>query len=165
MPFAPGDVAVEAGSAPGGASLYLLERGVSVFGIDSALMSPAVLAFDGRGGGPRFVHLQRSVGQVQRADLPARVDWLLMDINAEPDIALGAVEPLAKALWKTLSGVVLTLKMNDWSLAARLDAYTKRVVGFGVRRVVVRQLSQNRREVVAYGLTAKGQARAHGGMR
>ena len=74
-----GDTAVEIGSAPGGASYALLERGLHVVGIDPAKMDPLLLKH------PHFQHFQTPVANILREDLPDSVEWLLLDMNVEPE--------------------------------------------------------------------------------
>ena len=67
-PLEKGDTAIEIGSAPGGASYALLERGLNVIGIDPADMDKAVLSF----GSGRFKHLAKPAAQVQIQGSSAR---------------------------------------------------------------------------------------------
>jgi len=79
-PLRRGDVAVEIGSAPGGASYALLRRGLEVVGVDPGEMAPVVLGYEGRSGN-RFRHLPIAVGALRREALPGRVHWLVLDVN------------------------------------------------------------------------------------
>src|SRR5262249_14811883 len=58
----PGERCVEIGSAPGGASQYLLAQGLDVTGIDPAEMDPAVLA------DPHFRHIRKRSKEVPRSE-------------------------------------------------------------------------------------------------
>ena len=146
LPLRAGETAVEIGSAPGGASWALLQRGLTVIGVDPGAMDPRVLAQ------PRFSHLQTTLGDVRREQLPARVDWLLLDVNLAPQVALHGIRRIVSTLRGTLRGVVFTLKLNDWDMAAELPALCERIQGMGLHSLKVRQLVANRREVcvVAY---------------
>ena len=144
-PLRRGQVAVEIGSAPGGASLALLRRGLEVVGVDPGAMADVVLA------SPRFVHIRQSVGEVRRADLPARVDWLLLDVNLAPQVALHAIVGLVAQLRPTLRGVLLTLKLNDWAMAARIPDLLRRVEAMKMTDVRATQLPGNRQEFFAWG--------------
>ncbi|MDR3608357.1 MAG: hypothetical protein P4M08_13385 [Oligoflexia bacterium] len=152
-PIKKGDRAVEIGSAPGGACFALLERGLEVFGIDPGEMDPVVLR------NPRYRHLSKSVMFVEEDELPSKVDWLLTDMNAEPSVALYAVERIA-GMCPGLSGVLLTIKLNEWSLAEHIPEYLDRLrKNLGLSRIRATQLAHNRREICVYGLTRKGMAR------
>jgi 23S rRNA (cytidine2498-2'-O)-methyltransferase len=152
-PLRPGDLAVEIGSAPGGASLALLRRGLKVVGIDPAEMSPLV-ARD-----PGFTHLRAPVAEVRREDLPEKVDWLLLDMNVAPQVTLYAVDRLASRMKDSLLGVMLTVKLNEWSFADEIPSWLEHVRAMGLSKVRATQLAGNRREILVYGLSRKGSTR------
>jgi 23S rRNA (cytidine2498-2'-O)-methyltransferase len=149
-PLRAGDTAVEIGSAPGGASYALLERGLKVVGIDPGEMAPVVLSH------PSFRHIRRPVAQVLREELPASVEWLLLDMNVEPRISLFAVDRLATRMSQTLLGVFLTVKLNQWKIAAEIPAMLEHVKAMGMVRARAIQLPANRQEILIQGLTRKG---------
>lgn len=157
-PVRPGDVAVEIGSAPGGASYALLRRGVNVYGIDPAEMDPVVLDFRGPADN-RFVHLQRPMSLVQRGDLPRALHWVLMDVNLAPQVALITARRLAARPRGALLGVLLTLKLDDWRAARHLPRLLHSIRSMGMVDVRATQLPSNRMEVFVCGLTAAGLAR------
>lgn len=152
-PMRRGDLAVEIGSAPGGASYALLQRGVSVVGIDPAVMDPQVLQ------NPKFQHIQRPVATVLREELPDSIHWLLLDMNVEPRISLFAVDRLASRMKETLLGVFLTVKLNQWKFAREIPEMVAHVKAMGMMKVRVGQLSHHRQEIAIFGLTRKGQMR------
>jgi 23S rRNA (cytidine2498-2'-O)-methyltransferase len=141
LPLAKDQVAVEIGSAPGGASWALLERGLTVVGVDPGDMAPPVL------GHPGFSHLRTTLTDLRREALPPRVDWLLMDVNLAPQVALHGVRRLVQVCRSTLRGVIFTLKLNDWSVADEIPALLARVTMMGLTGVRARQLANNRREI------------------
>lgn len=141
LPLRRDQVAVEIGSAPGGASFALLQRGLKVVGVDPGKMAPQVLSASG------FSHLQLSLGDLRREQLPAKVDWLLMDVNLAPQVALHGVRRIVSTLRPSLRGVIFTLKLNDWKLAAEVPAFRARVAGMGLEDVRATQLHANRREI------------------
>jgi 23S rRNA (cytidine2498-2'-O)-methyltransferase len=153
-PLRTGDCAVEIGSAPGGASLALLRRGINVLGIDPGEMHRVVLR------SPTYRHLSKSVMFVEREELPERVDWLLLDMNAEPRVALTAVESIAHDLEENLLGILLTVKLNQWKLAEKIPGYLEALKeSLGLARIRATQLAHNRQEIFVYGLTRRGMAR------
>ncbi|MSP59587.1 MAG: hypothetical protein EXR72_04455 [Myxococcales bacterium] len=147
-PLRRGEVAVEIGSAPGGASHALLRRGLEVVGIDTGTMAEVVIA------SPRFRHVQAAVGQVQRDQLPPCADWLLLDVNLAPQVALHAVRGIVAALRPSLRGVLFTLKLNDWGMADQVPDLLRRVEGMGITDVRATQLPSNRQEIFVYGQLA-----------
>jgi 23S rRNA (cytidine2498-2'-O)-methyltransferase len=157
-PVRPGDVAVELGSAPGGASVALLQRGLEVHGIDSAAMDPRVLDWRGPGGN-RFVHHPCLMGQVQRADLPRALHWVVCDVNLAPQVAFQTVRRMVARPRRALCGVLLTLKLDDWKAMHHLPRWRTQIEAMGMVEVAITQLPSNRMELFAYGLTAAGAAR------
>lgn len=157
-PMWSGDAAIELGSAPGGASLALLRRGLHVHGVDPAAMDPAVLDFRGPGGN-RFTHHRCLMGQVQRGDLPRKLHWVLSDVNVAPQIALQTVRRLAARPRDALCGVLVTFKLDDWKALHHLPRWRSQLVDMGMVETGVTQLPRNRMELQAYGLTPVGVAR------
>ena len=135
-----GEVALELGAAPGGAAYALARRGLEVWGADPGAMDPVVLAAGVR-------HLPVKVGALRWEDLPARVDWLLVDVHLAPRVALHAVQRLMPRLRPTLRGAVLTLKMNDARVVEDIPALLERVRALGFTDVRATQLPSNRREI------------------
>jgi hypothetical protein len=82
------------------------------------------------------------------------VDWLLVDVNLAPQVALHEVRRLLPRLLATLRGAVFTLKLNDWSFVAELPALVDRIHQMGFAEVRLRHLPSNRREVCALALHA-----------
>ena len=142
LPIAPGDRCVEIGSAPGGSCLALLERGLEVVGIDPAEMDAAVLAY------PRFTHVRARAKDVRRSVF-RDCRWLVMDANVAPSYTLDTLDGVLTRGGARPEGLVLTLKLTDPALADQLPALADRLRGYGYRRVRLRQLAFNRREVCA----------------
>jgi 23S rRNA (cytidine2498-2'-O)-methyltransferase len=135
----------EIGSAPGGASQALLARGCYVTGVDPAEMDPAVLAH------PRFTHLRRRSTQVRRREF-RKIRWLTVDMNVAPSYTLDAVEELVTHPEINIRGMILTLKLADWSLAAEVPQYLARIKSWGYNLLRARQLQHNRREICVAAL-------------
>lgn len=140
----PGQVAVEIGSAPGGASLALLRRGLAVVGIDpGAMMAPVA-------GDAAFTHLAMAVGAVRLEELPARADWLLLDVNLAPQVALHAVKRLVPRWRDSLTAAFLTLKLNEERFADEIPTFLERVRAMGFESLRATQLPSNRQEFLIY---------------
>ncbi len=157
-PLWSGDVALELGSAPGGASLALLRRGLHVHGVDPGAMDAAVLEFRGPGG-TRFTHHRKLMGQVQRGDLPRKLHWVLSDVNVAPQVALQTVRRMAARPREALCGVLMTWKLDDWKALHHLPRWKHQLTELGMVEIGVTQLPRNRMELLAYGLTSVGAAR------
>jgi 23S rRNA (cytidine2498-2'-O)-methyltransferase len=148
LPVVPGQVALEIGAAPGGAALALARRGLEVWAVDTGELAPQVAAL------PAVHHLAKKVGALRWEELPARVDWLRVDVNLAPQVALHAVARLMPRLIATLRGAVFTLKLNDWAFVAALPALVERIEQMGLPDVRVKHLPSNRQEVCAIALRA-----------
>ncbi|MEZ4361857.1 MAG: hypothetical protein R3B48_16830 [Kofleriaceae bacterium] len=144
---APGELAVEIGSAPGGATLALLRRGLTVYGIDPGEMHPITKAFKARDN--RFVHLHMPAAEVPKAALPRRYQWLLLDVNLAPMVALRYVERFVALAHGGLRGAVLTIKLNDDGIFEALPRLRERIDKLGAAQVRVTQLPSHRSEVAA----------------
>lgn len=152
LPLRAGEVALELGSAPGGTSWALLDRGLTVIGVDPGEMDPRVLTR------PGFSHLKMTVGDLRREHLPRHVDWLLLDVNLAPQVALHQTRRIVSMLRSTLRGVILTLKLNDekWQGAAQVPSLCKRVAGMGLIDVRATHLAANRREICLVASVPRG---------
>jgi 23S rRNA (cytidine2498-2'-O)-methyltransferase len=148
LAVAPGQVALEIGAAPGGAALALARRGLEVWAIDTGALAPQVAAL------PSIHHLAKKVGALRWEELPAHIDWLLVDVNLAPQVALHEVRRLMPRFVGTLRGAVFTLKLNDWAFVAELPALVDRIRQMGLADVRLRHLPSNRREVCAVALHA-----------
>jgi hypothetical protein len=151
LAFEAGQRCVEIGSAPGGASQYLLSRGLNVIGIDPAVMDPVLL------GDTHFRHIRKRAKEVPRAEF-AGIDWLTSDINLPPNYTLDAVKAVVSHPGVQFQGMLLTLKLVDWSLADDVPNFLERIRSWGFRSVRARQLHHNRQEicVAASGFRAPG---------
>jgi 23S rRNA (cytidine2498-2'-O)-methyltransferase len=148
LPLAAGDECVELGCAPGGASQALLDRGLFVTGIDPAEVDPAVVSH------PRFRHLRKRAKEVRRSEFVG-VRWLAADMNLAPTYTLDAAEAIVKHPGVSIRGLILTLKLADWSLAEGLPEFAARVHGWGFRDVRMRQLASGGQEVCLVALRRK----------
>lgn len=134
-----GTVALELGSAPGGASWALLNRGVSVVGVDVAPMATLCLE------NPQYTHRAMSVRDLRKKDLPDRVDVLFCDLGLKPVEAVPQIRHLCQIL--PIPRVYYTLKMGEGLTTADLDGWREafRKLGFSVRST---HLPSNRMEIL-----------------
>ncbi len=139
LPLRAGDRCFELGAAPGGAAQALLKRGLRVTAVDPAEIHPAVLAH------PRFVHIRKRAKDVRRREFRG-ARWLVADMNVAPNYTLASVESIVTRSDCEVRGMLLTLKLTDWSLAARVDSYLGRVASWGYQ-ARARQLYHNRQEI------------------
>ncbi len=144
----PGENALEVGSAPGGASFALLERGLNVHGVDPGAMDPRVISYLGKHGN-RFVHLAMPAAEVERRALPRPLHWLASDVNLAPMIALKYVERFVALGKGQLRGAFITLKLNDDGVFEALPRLKQRITSLGATTVRYTQLPSHRSEIVA----------------
>ena len=144
------------GSSPGGAAQALFARGFEVVGIDPAEMAPQVLEQ------PGFRHIRRRVVAVPRRAF-RKVRWLTADMNVVPNFTLDAVESIVTHADVNIRGMLLTLKLPQWELAAEVPGYLQRIGGWGFNRVMARQLAYNRREICVAALQKPFRRKAAGG--
>jgi 23S rRNA (cytidine2498-2'-O)-methyltransferase len=158
LPMVKGELCAELGCAPGGSSQALLDRGLSVLGIDPAEMDAAVLA------NPNFTHIKKRARDMRRREFQD-VRWLLADMNVAPNYTLDAVEDIVTHASVHVRGLVLTLKLIEWSMAAELPGCAARVRSWGYRDVRLRQLASGGREVCLVALRSRAQRRIQRGRR
>ncbi len=145
LPAAAGARFAEIGSSPGGASQSLLGRGFEVIGIDPAEMAPQVLE------NRKFRHIRRRAVEVPRRAF-RKVRWLTADMNVAPNFTLDAIEAIVTHAEVNIRGMLLTLKLPQWQLAAEVPAYLARIRSWGFNLVRARQLAHNRREICVAAL-------------
>lgn len=145
LPVRKGDLAVEIGCAPGGSVQALLELGLSVIGVDPAVMHESLAEH------PRLKHIRKRGRDVRKREL-AGAKWLFADSNVTPQQTLDTIEDIVLNDNVHVRGMLLTLKMPDWKLAGEIPAYLNRVRSWGYKYVKPRQLAFNRQEVCVFAL-------------
>jgi 23S rRNA (cytidine2498-2'-O)-methyltransferase len=152
LPMSRGERIAELGCAPGGASQALLDSGLVVLGLDPANVEEEVTSH------PRFTHVRARAAEAPRK-LFRGVPWLAADMNVAPTYTLDAVEAIVKHPATSVRGMLLTLKLANWDMAADLPAYIDRVRSWGYQDVRMRQLAFNRQEVCLAALRSRSQRR------
>ena len=150
-PHEKGWKALEIGSAPGGATTALLDRGFIVTGIDPQFMDERVSSR------PGFTHIRKPARFATADELKGcNPDWLVMDMSIAPTDALGElvhVVGILRALFGRelkIRKAFLTLKLNDWNYAADIPGYLKRLEQAGFQDLKPIQLASNRQEFFVY---------------
>ncbi len=145
----PDDLAIEIGSAPGGACQRLLEMGLRVIGIDPAEMDETIAEH------PRFQHIRARAGDIPRREYRG-AKWLLVDSTVAPAQTLQTVQNIVTNQHSDLVGLLITLKLGDYAGADAVDEWYDRIAAWGTSRIQVRQLARNRCEV-CFAVTLKSQ--------
>lgn len=114
--------ALDLGCAPGGSSLFLLEKGFKVLGVDTAQMSKQCLDF---GQGQQFIHWPYPIQKLDRDFCQSMGPFELVacDINLRPLDVMKFLLPLLKSNKGQLKELYWTVKVTDWP--KRLDYFFK----------------------------------------
>jgi 23S rRNA (cytidine2498-2'-O)-methyltransferase len=155
LPVQAGDRCVELGSSPGGSCQALLDRGLIVTGIDPAEMDDRLLEHES------FTHLRARGADLKRREF-RDTRWLMADSNVAPGHTLDTVEHIVTNRQVNVRGMLLTLKLPDWSLAERIPEYLHRIQSWGYPLVRARQLAFNRREICVSALQRRPNRRTSG---
>lgn len=94
------EIVIEIGSAPGGISHFLIEKGVELYAVDPAEMDSSLEGFK---------HIKESVFDIDRRDLPTHCDWLISDLNLKGDLNIVQCRRIA-SYYANLKGGFLTIK-------------------------------------------------------
>jgi 23S rRNA (cytidine2498-2'-O)-methyltransferase len=140
LPMQAGQRVAEIGCAPGGAAQALLSRGLLVTGIDPALVDPCVAAH------PNFTQIRKRGHEVRRREF-RKTRWIVADMNVAPRYTLDTVEAIVTHPEANIRGMLLTLKLLDWSMAHEIPLYLARIRSWGFTDTHARQLAHNRQEV------------------
>jgi 23S rRNA (cytidine2498-2'-O)-methyltransferase len=139
-----GKTALELGSAPGGASWALLQRGMKVIGVDTGSMDERVRRH------PNYWHIPIPAGDVSIRDLPREIDLLAADMNLHPGLTVKYAERFTRELnprW-----LALTLKMNDAQVESQVPVLLQQIRRYAQGEVYARQLPANRREITVISM-------------
>jgi 23S rRNA (cytidine2498-2'-O)-methyltransferase len=140
--FRSGDRCLDIGVSPGGCSQYLLQQGVSVFGVDPGAVHPTVLDH------PQFTHIRSRIRDTKRS-LFRDVQWITADMNVAPNYTLEVLEEVIAKTEGSVRGLLFTLKLLRWELADKLPEWLNRIRTWGFRNVRMKQLIFNRQEIMA----------------
>lgn len=140
LPFDHHERVLELGSAPGGASLFLLEQDMKVLGVDPAEMDLNVKKHI------NFTHIRRPFETLSESDFGGDVDWIISDINLPPTVVLKEVYRLLTFLEPR--GLVLTLKMNELKHLELISVIRETMRSNGFNKVDLKYLPSHRKEIV-----------------
>lgn len=139
-----GEHALEIGSGPGGATYALLQKGLSVEGIDPGLMDDICVSH------PKFHHHHTSIQDFKVFELRDHVHWLFVDMNLPPEGTLREIEKVVEKIKPSLKGAFITLKMTKADLVKRAPMYLTFVGNMGLKVVLATQLPSNKQEFLIY---------------
>jgi len=136
-----GDRCLDIGASPGGCSQFLLQQGVTVFGVDPGAIHPAVLNH------PQFTHIRSRIKETKRS-LFRDVRWITADMNVAPNYTLDVLEEAVAKTDSSVQGLLFTLKLVHRELADKLPILFDRIRTWGFSGVRMKQLVFNRQEVM-----------------
>lgn len=139
-----GQTALDLGCAPGGATYALIQRGMSVLGVDTGEMDPRVLEL-AKAKGVRFEHWRTAAGRLNLTALPQEPALLLCDINLAPPEIIPTLRRIQDAV--QARRLILTIKLNTPALEDRAHEFIDTIRDFAPAPVFATQLAGNRREI------------------
>jgi hypothetical protein len=157
LEFSARDLVVELGCAPGGVVLALLQRGVSVIGVDPANMADVVMQHavaDRRHGSPDrawFYHCRKPAALASKRDLGAGVTWFMSDMNQSPTVVLKECARFCQ-MAPSIRKALITLKLTDLAQIAEKDRWRDALVQMGFKTIRLQQLGVHNREFALLAL-------------
>lgn len=144
LPMDHEEVVLELGSAPGGASQFLLEQDMKVLGVDPAEMDPKILK------NYKFKHWRRPFETLTERDFKDEIDWIISDINLPPTVVLKEVYRMLEFL--NPRGLVLTLKINDMKYLEVVATVREQFRRRGFNKVELKYLPSHKQEIALIAL-------------
>jgi 23S rRNA (cytidine2498-2'-O)-methyltransferase len=144
LPFENEERVLELGSAPGGASQFLLEQDLKVLGVDPATMDLKITKHF------NFKHLRLPFEQIHEDDFNEDVDWIISDVNLPPTVVMKEVERFLTFLQPR--GLVLTLKINQDRYLKMMDLFVDNLKKRGFKKVEYKYLPSHRQEIALVAL-------------
>lgn len=143
LPFDHQERVLELGSAPGGASLFLLEQDQQVLGVDPAEMDERVKRKFG------FKHLKLAFEHLGRSHFSDDVDWIVSDVNLPPTVVVREVDRILGFL--NPKGLLLTLKIPHAKYVGAVPEFMEvfRKHGF---KVDLKYVPSHRKEIALIAL-------------
>ncbi len=145
------DIVVELGCAPGGVVLALLDRGVSVIGVDPAKMAEVVMEWaiadreDAPAGRPWFYHCRKPAALASKRNLGQGVTWFMSDMNQSPEVVLKECARFCK-MAPSIRGALITLKLTDPTQVTEKAVWFAVLREMGFRTVRLQQLAVHHKE-------------------
>ncbi len=144
LPFDHEEIVLELGSAPGGATQFLLEQDMKVYGVDPADMDPKIAK------NVNFRHYRMPFEHITPDTFKKNVDWIISDVNLPPTVVMREVIRLHEFMEP--HGLVLTLKINDSKHLRLLWKFMDDIVALGYERYALKYLPSHRQELCLVAL-------------
>ena len=144
LPFEHEEKVLELGSAPGGASQFLLENDLRVYGVDPAEMDTKIVRH------VNFRHYKMAFETITSETFKQDIDWIISDVNLPPTIVMREVVRLHDFM--APKGLVITLKINEVKHLRLLWDFIDQVSGLGYARYALKYLPSHRQELCLVAL-------------
>lgn len=144
LPFEHEEKVLELGSAPGGASQFLLENDLKVYGVDPADMDAKIVRH------VNFRHYRMAFETITPDTFKQEIDWIISDVNLPPTIVMKEVVRMHDFMEP--KGLVLTLKINDSKHLRMLWDFIDQVNNLGYERFALKYLPSHRQELCLVAL-------------
>lgn len=143
LKFTSKDSWLDFGCSPGGSSLYLLESGSRVWGIDTSNVDESILSHK------NFKFIKSSVQDLSQEQLPdSEIHWVHSDLNLNPDQAIKEVLRLCKKYNRSLKGIVFTIQIVKAEYIQRIEDFEDIFYGWGFSTMISRQVPSHKNEYV-----------------
>lgn len=147
LPFDHEEKVLELGSAPGGATQFLLDNDLRVYGVDPADMDPKIVKH------PKFRHYRMPFEHIVEDTFKQDIDWIISDVNLPPTVVMKEVVRLHDFM--APRGLVITLKINESKHLRQLWNYIDDVDKLGYERYALKYLPSHRQEVCLVAMRAE----------
>jgi 23S rRNA C2498 (ribose-2'-O)-methylase RlmM len=144
LPMDSQEKVLELGSAPGGASLFLLDQDLIVYGVDPALMDKDILK------NYNFKHIKKAFETLNENNFREDIDWIVSDVNLPPSVVLQEVDRFLTFLEPR--GVILTLKLHQDRYLRMLKPVVEAFKKKGFTTVELKYLPSYRQEICLVAL-------------
>lgn len=138
------ETVLELGSAPGGASYAMIERGMRVFGVDNGAMSETVL------NSSLFTHIKEPMQRVRSENAPRPCHVLIADVNLTPRAMLPQINRFM-LIRPSIKKVFYTLNIGEKITVPEIFEHLETFKSYGFRQVAATQLPSQKSEILFYG--------------
>lgn len=137
------DAWLDFGSAPGGASFYLLSKGHKVWGIDPAKMDPTIAL------NPNYTHISKAVQDLSQEKLPdGEIHWVHVDLNINPNQAIKEVLRLIKKYNNSIKGIIFTIQIVKMDYVKDIENFEEQFYDWGFNEIKSLQVPAHKNEYV-----------------
>lgn len=157
LKFSSNDIVVELGCAPGGVVLALLDRGVSVIGVDPAKMADVVMDSSipsretSSNSRPWFYHCRKPAALASKRDLGSDATWFMSDMNQSPEVVLKECARFCK-MAPSIRGALMTLKLTDPIQVTDKSTWFSELRNIGFKTIRLQQLAVHHKELALLAL-------------